>query len=153
MCIRDSFSVGVQIFFELVMAGHFIDLALFFRAGLRRSREMTLLCSPKMTQHHLLDGAAFGVRQDKDHVPVQTSVRARFGHVIESHFSPFDVICDRSRSCTRRWRRVLAQMMETQTLKTRTPAAWMISPATFVASANPVLRVGHVKRAEVGHFW
>ena len=79
---------------------------------------MTLLCSPIMTQPHLLEGAAFGVRQDRDHVPLQRSVRALVAHVIESHFSPFDVICDRSRSCTRRRRRVLAQMrrwMEVQT--------------------------------------
>src|SRR5437870_5739841 len=33
--------------------------------SLRRSREMTLLCSPKVTQHHQRAGAAFLARQER----------------------------------------------------------------------------------------
>src|SRR6266567_4981672 len=55
----------------------------------------------------------------KDHAPCKRWCECGSENVIESHFLPFDDICDRSRSCTRRWRRVLAQMMETQTARLR----------------------------------
>jgi hypothetical protein len=113
------------------------------------SREMTLLCSPKVAQHHQGAGAAFPARQDGDSCRVQTSVRARCGESGRSHISPFSDVCDRLTCARRRLRRALRP--DDGNLKPHA-AAWMISLASSQPTGNPVLRVGTLKRAEMDHF-
>ena len=112
--------------------------------SLRRSREMTLLCSPKVTQHHQRSGCRICC-------PTRTIMpvcKHQCRESDRSHTSPFSDVCDRSRLHRRRSRRALAQMMETQTARCRVDDI----AGTVQPTGNPVLRVGHSKRAEVDQF-
>ena len=96
--------------------------------GLRRSGEMTLLCSPKVTQHHQQAGR----RRCCTTRPIMSCANITAARMTDSHTSPFDEACDRSGLHRGRSRRALAQMMETQTAR----CEWMISLAPSCPRGN-----------------
>jgi hypothetical protein len=129
---------------DALLLGLLIGAGLILEGRLRRSREMTLLCSPKVTQHHQAAGAAFGARQES----IMPVWKHECRESDRSRISPFGDVCDRSRLRRRRSRRALAQMMEIQTARCRVDDI----AGTLQPTGKPVLRVGHSKRAEVDQF-
>ena len=113
-------------------------------AKLRHSREMTILCSPKVTQHHPQKVAL---------LPSRTG-----------HFCPWAKAARTWHSARRRMIGFTAQVGSDADRVLYTLFAWMterqtarlrvddIACPSSCPAANRVLRVGHFKRAELGHF-
>jgi hypothetical protein len=84
---------------------------------LRHPREMTLLCSPKVTQHHMGMGAAFDAWPGRI-TPLCKHRRERVSASVTNRtFHHSLMCCDRSRSRRCRWRRAVAQMMWKQSAR------------------------------------
>jgi len=123
-----------------------------FCVPLRHSREMTLLCSPKVTHHHSHVDDVFAARQGA----FATGQNARSS--FEKHGrgpGPQAGACASASPRAANKVGLRARGADDGKAK-RTPPAWMISPPTLARGQNPVPNrvpsVGHSKRAEVGHF-
>jgi hypothetical protein len=114
---------------------------------LPHSREMTLLCSPKVTQHHLeTDTACRHARavpaSGQEIASSFSEARGGRGNIAQDRMARF--ILSTLRACG-----------ADDGTPNRTPSAGMILPLTFARGQNSVphcvLSVGHSSRAEVGH--
>ena len=114
------------------------------QTGLRHSREMTILCSPKVTQHHPEKVAPFAVSRGA-FLPVGKS-RA---HLAQARRRMIGFTAQAGSDADRVLYTLFAWMTERQTARLRVDD---IACPSSCPAANRVLRVGHFKRAELGHF-